>query len=399
MSRVALFPFVSGGVLAHLGACISVGVALRERGHEVFVGVDEPQERFVEAAGLTPLRVIEIDPRRNDPGRLAIYRTAEEVVRTTRADGEIIARLAPDVTVVDVRVSAAMASELLGIPHITLMHQLGWSSWWKEPSPWRRRAHWIRRPLRAAAYVRQRLDPDPSGIVTVGLAWQAARRELGLAPAPNIFETGHVAVGTTPLLDPAAELPERWRWVGPITWSAPGDAAPPERGDRPLVYVTQGSTGDPHVLRRVVSELADAPVDVLVSTGRLCEPSELEELAPNVRAGRLVHGRAAMEAADVAVVHGGHLTTLESHLAGVPTLVIPLGQDQFLWADRVERLGTGTSLRAPYLRGAVRRSVMRLLRRERYRRAVQRVASDLAKWDGPAAVAKFAGDIAAGRAG
>jgi len=63
----------------------------------------------------------------------------------------------------------------------------------------------------------------------------------------------------------------------------------------------------------------------------------------------------------------------------------------------VERLGTGTSLRQPYLRGAIRRNVMRLLRRERYRRAVRLVADDLAKWDGPAAVADFAEEIAARR--
>ena len=396
MSRVALFPYVSGGVLAHLGACVSVATALRERGHDVFIGVDEPQERYVEAAGLTPVRVTEIDPHRNDPGRLGVYRTVGEIVRTTRADAEIMARLAPDVTVVDVRASAAMASETLGIPHLTLIHQLGWSGWWREPSPWRRRAHWIRRPLRAAAYLRQKLDPDPAGILAVGRAWRGARAELGLSPASSIFETGHVAVGTTPLLDPALELPERWRWAGPITWSAPAGAAP-ERGDRPLVYVTQGSTGDPQALRRVVSELADAPVDVLVSTGGLCEPSELEAMAPNVRAEELVHGRAAMDAADVAVVHGGHLTTLEAHLSATPTLVIPLGYDQFLWADRVERLGTGTSLRKPYLRGAIRRNVTRLLRRERYRRAVRLVADDLAKWDGPAAVADFAEEIAARR--
>lgn len=394
MSRVALFPYVSGGVLAHVGACVSVGVALRERGHEVFVGVDEPQERFVEAAGLKPVRVTEIEPHRNNPLRFEIYTTVEEVVRTAHADAEIIARLAPDVTVVDVRRSAGLASETLGIPHVSLIHQLAWSGWWRAPSPWRRRAYWIRRPLRAAGFLRMLLDPDPLGLQAVERAWRGARAELGLAPASSFFETGHVAVGTTPLLDPAPELPERWRWVGPITWSAPAAAAP-ERGDRPLVYVTQGSTGDPQALRRVVSELADTPVDVLVSTGELCEPSELEAMAPNVRAERLVPGRAAMDAADVAVVHGGHLTTLEAHLAATPTLVIPLGFDQFLWADRVERLGTGTSLREPYLRGAIRRNVMRLLRRERYRRAVRLVAADLAKWDGPSAVADFAEEIAA----
>ncbi|MDQ5820243.1 MAG: hypothetical protein M3540_02250 [Actinomycetota bacterium] len=391
MSRVALFPFVSGGVLAHLGACLSVGEALQARGHEVFVGVDEPQEQFVATAGLQSVRVAEIPHGRLRPDDIGVYRDGAEIVDCTRADIAVLEQLRPDAAVIDVRGSAALAAETLGIPHLSLIHQMAWSGAWRDPHPWRRRARWIRRPQRAGAFVRLMLDPDPLGVKAVRRAWAEARGLLGLAPASSLFETGNIACATTPTLDPMPALPERWRWVGPITWSAPGD--PIERGGRPLVYVTQGSTGDASTLRRAVQELASAPVDILVSTGGLCSPDELNALAPNVSARRLVSGRAAMEAADVAVVHGGHFTTLEAHLAGTPVVVIPLGYDQFLWADRVERLGTGISLREPYLRGAIRRSALRLIRRGRYRRAAEGIAAELRQWDGPGATADFVEDL------
>jgi UDP:flavonoid glycosyltransferase YjiC (YdhE family) len=188
-------------------------------------------------------------------------------------------------------------------------------------------------------------------------------------------------------------VPAHWRYVGPVTWSAPSEAEPPRRGDRPLVYVTQGSTGSAETLARTVRELAGEPVDVLVTTAALVEPGELEALAPNVRAERLLPGRECMEAADVAVVHGGHLTTIEAHVAATPVVVVPHGFDQFVWANRAERLGTGLAVRPPSLPGAIRRAVRRVLRRDRYRRAAAPIADDLRRWDGPGNVADLVEEL------
>jgi UDP:flavonoid glycosyltransferase YjiC (YdhE family) len=178
-----------------------------------------------------------------------------------------------------------------------------------------------------------------------------------------------------------------------VTWSAAGDAAAPAHGPRPLVYVTQGSTGSAATLRRVVRELRDEPVDVVVSTAALCEPGALERLAPNVRAARLLPGRGCMEAADAAVVHGGHLTTVEAHMAGTPVVVVPRGYDQYVWANRAERLGTGLAIRPPSAPGAIRRALRRVLHQGRYRRAAERVAADLRRWNGPANVVDLVEEV------
>jgi UDP:flavonoid glycosyltransferase YjiC (YdhE family) len=287
--------------------------------------------------------------------------------------------------VVDCRLSAQIACELAGIPLVSVVHFFR-STPWHAPEPLARALRRRARLRRAARIVRWTLDRDPLGLATLARTTAETRARFGLDPARPMFEGDRVACTTTPLLDPSSRIPPHWRYVGPVTWSVPSEAELPRRGDRPLVYVTQGSTGSAATLARAVRELAGEPVDVLVTTGALCEPAALEALAENVCAERFLPGRACMEAADVAVVHGGHLTTIEAHAAGTPVVVVPHGFDQFVWANRVERLGTGLAVRPPSLPGAIRRAVRRVLRQERYRRAASAIAEDLRAWDGPANV-------------
>jgi UDP:flavonoid glycosyltransferase YjiC (YdhE family) len=77
-------------------------------------------------------------------------------------------------------------------------------------------------------------------------------------------------------------------------------------------------------------------------------------------------------------------------------VVVPHRADQWVWADRVERLGTGIALREPRAPGAVRRALRRILRTERYRRAAEGVAEHLREWDGAARSADLVEELAAG---
>ncbi|MDX6487966.1 MAG: hypothetical protein QOK13_581, partial [Gaiellaceae bacterium] len=65
----------------------------------------------------------------------------------------------------------------------------------------------------------------------------------------------------------------------------------------------------------------------------------------------------------------------------------PRRSDQWTWADKVERLGSGVALRQPVAPGALRRAVRRVLRDARYRQAAERVGVHLQDWDGARATA------------
>jgi UDP:flavonoid glycosyltransferase YjiC (YdhE family) len=209
-----------------------------------------------------------------------------------------------------------------------------------------------------------------------------------------------VALTTTPFLDPARGLPEHWRYVGPLSWSAPAEVGGlfPGRRERPLVYVTQGSTGDPRLLKQAVADLAGCPFDVVVTTGGLCDASELAELGPNINAAHLLPGTDCLAAADAAVIHGGHLTFCQALLAGTPFVMLPFRNDQIARLQRTERLGVGIGLYPrPRLPGTIRRSVTRLLEAPRYRRRSEQIAARLEKgWNGAANAADLAEQLASG---
>jgi UDP:flavonoid glycosyltransferase YjiC (YdhE family) len=392
MGRVALFPLGTGHVLAHPGACRTIAGELDARGHEAVL-VYGGLERRLLADGVQLETVPEVDRAQLDPRSVgSVSGGREGFARLVEADLDLLERVRPDAAIVDCRLSASIACEAAGVPFVSVVHFFR-STPWRAPEPLTRTLRRRARVRRAARLARWLLATDPLGLATLARTTSETRARFGLDPSRLMFDGDRVACTTTPALDPASGMPPHWRYVGPVTWSASSDAAPPARRDRPLVYVTQGSTGSAGTLARTVRELAREPVDVLVTTAALCEPRELEALAPNVRAERFLSGRECMEAADVAVVHGGHLTTLEAHLAGTPVVVVPHGYDQFVWANRTERLGTGLAVRPPSLPGAIRRAVRRVLRSDRYRRAAGPIANELRRWDGPGNVADLVEEL------
>jgi UDP:flavonoid glycosyltransferase YjiC (YdhE family) len=395
MSRVALFPLGVGHVLAHPGACRTIAGELAARGHDPVLVYGGLERSVLDDGGVRIEPVPETVRTPLDPTSVAgAYGGPEGLARLVEADLEVLRRVGPDAAVVDCRLSAVIACEVAAIPFVSVVHFFR-STPWGAPEPFSRTLGRRARVRRAARLVRWVLDPDPLGLTTLTRITAETRARFGLDPNRFGFDGDRVACTTTPRLDPASDVPPHWRYVGPVTWSAPSEAAPPRRGDRPLVYVTQGSTGSAATLARAVRELARVPVDVLVTTASLCEPAALEALAPNVRAEAFLPGQACMAAADVAVVHGGHLTTIEAHLAGTPVVVVPHGFDQYVWANRAERLGTGLAVRPPSLPGAIRRAVLRVLRRERYRRAASAIAEDLRGWNGPANVVDLVEELVA----
>ena len=392
--RVLLLPAGAEDVLAHVGTCTAVGSELAGRGHEVVVGYEGKYADQIRRAGLTLKAARTSRKRPTGPGSLGrMYRDGRELAELARRDVQTIEDLAPDVVVIDTRATAQLACELVGVPYVSIAHSLATGAWYREPAPWRRRIRWVTRPQRAPSFVYRKLRKDPSGLLAYISQYHEARRHLGLPRSREIVGGDAVACLTTPLLDPAPGLPRSWHYVGPVTWSAYAGASLPERGARQLVYVTQGSTGAAETLRRAVTELRAEDVDVVATTAGLCETGELESLASNVSAVRLLPGDELMARADAAVAHGGNLTMLSAHRAGTPVVVLPHDYDQWLWADRVERLGTGISLRPPLLPGAIRRAVRRLLRRDRYRLAATHVAAHLRDWNGPVRTADLVEEL------
>jgi UDP:flavonoid glycosyltransferase YjiC (YdhE family) len=397
-----MLPFAPGGLLGHLGACAAVARALRERGHEVTFAYGGSLPQVLEREGFPWRKVEEVGSDRGaDSTRW--FDSAAQVERVVRSNLGVLEQVRPDVAVTSSGIAEGMACELAGVPEVHLHHYLALSSYARPAVVWSQRRADLRHPRRIPRVVRSKLAARRPGPPTVA-RYREARRRLGL---PDVSSPGAVRPGatiactTTPFLDPAPGMPASWRYVGPLTWeAAAGELPPRRRPDLPLVYVTQGSTGSRDLLLRAVAELASQPVELLVSTGQLADPDEVRRLGDTVSAERYLPGRACMEAAAAAVVHGGQLTMTEAMLAGTPVVVLPSLRDQLRSLYRAERLGVGVGeWPAPPPRGAVRRGVRRLLRRPGYRRRTAELGERLRTvWDGARNSAYLVEEVAAAAA-
>jgi sterol 3beta-glucosyltransferase len=97
----------------------------------------------------------------------------------------------------------------------------------------------------------------------------------------------------------------------------------------------------------------------------------------------------------VAVHHGGAGTTAASLHAGIPTITLPLGIDQFFWGERVHRMGVGPgsipqrSLNAKRLARAIQQALWDKPMREK----AQRVSAALCVEDGVQAAVKVIREV------
>jgi len=403
MSRFLLIPHAPGGTLAHLTACVSVAAALRERGHEAVLAYGGSRPELLDEAGLDWRRVLEA----RGPFSTEWFDSDGELDRILASHLEAIEEVRPDVCITSAG-AGRLAVAVSGRPHLALMQSLGNSNFGRHGR--RREAILgdLRRPSRGLKDLRLSLPArrSPSALIWLR-GWQ---RHTGTRLDSVTKWTGPadaVACITTPLLDPAPGMPSDWSYVGPLSYAPPGSAAAtagdspldrarsPTRGQR-LAYVSQGSTGDPKLLRRSVAELAAAGFAVIASTGGICDPDELARLGDGVEAADVHDTRAELEAADVGVIAGGHMTAMEALRAGTPTVVVARTVSQALAVKRAERLGTGIGLWPRVPRGSIARAASRLCSRSRHRTRAAEIAEHLRGWKGEANTATLAEALADG---
>lgn len=133
------------------------------------------------------------------------------------------------------------------------------------------------------------------------------------------------------------------REPAPPTWW--GDLPPREQ--QPHLYVTLGTVSDPtgggSLLRAIVAGLADADVQVIITTGRL-DPADLGVLPSNVHVERYIPQAWLWPDCDAIVFHGGSGTLQGALDYGLPMVVIPGRADQPDNADGLAAAGAALVL-------------------------------------------------------
>jgi MGT family glycosyltransferase len=369
-----LFTFCGGS--GHFLPTLPIAQALVTRGHEVVYGCQESMCGAVEAVGLTAFdtggpTLLGMGDRRP---LMPVDRQAEEDVvrtgfagRTARERTPRLLDLAttwqPDVIVRDeMDFAAAVAAEVIGIPHTAVI------------------------VIAAGGLVR----PD-----VVGEALTMLRAEHGLDDDPDLAMLHRyltIVPVPTSYRDPRDPLPHTAHHIRPAVADTHSDAPPSSRGSdgaraRPTVYVTLGTVfpqeaGD--LFTRILAGVRDLAVDVVVTVGHAIDPAELGEQPAHVRVEQFLPQASVLANCDAVVSHAGSGSVMGALAFGLPSVLVPMGADQPLNADRCVELGIGRALDAVSSTPAdFAYAVSDVLSNASYRDAATRIRDEIRALPGP----------------
>lgn len=308
----------------------------------------------------------------------------QTLARYAAEDIRLLEELRPDLVVGDFRLSLAVSAPATGIPYATITN-----AYW---SPYAR----TRYPVPELPMVRllgvslgQRLFDiaRPLAFALHARPLNRLRRRYGLPSLGHDVRAAYTWADYTlyaeiPEAVPMAPLPTSHRYLGPILWST--HCQTPDwwhalPTDRPVVYVTLGSSGQSELLPRILQALADSDVTVIASTAG---KTRHRDQPANAFTADYLPGDLATRRASLVICNGGSLTTYQALAAGVPVIGIASNMDQLLNMQMLERMGAGITIRAGSARvDAIRSAAQAALEDSSWANAAGQAAELLAGHD------------------
>lgn len=306
------------------------------------------------------------------------------------ADLRLLAEVKPDVVVGDFRLSLSVSARVAGVSYVAITN-IYWSSCARQrfPLPELPLTRILGVPAGRAVFALAR--PVAFGVHTVPL--NRVRREYGLASLGRDLrrvytDADRVLYADVPSLAPVHTLAPGHRFLGPVLWSPAVDKPAwwgEVPGDRPVVYVTLGSSGRRRLLDVVLRALASLPVTVVAVSAGGGVP---DSLPGNAFVSDYLPGGEAACLADVVICNGGSPAVQQALAAGRPVLGLAANMDQHLSMQSVVAAGAGLLVRSERATpDAIAAATRRLLAEQGFRVRAESVAGQFAAYDAPAAFA------------
>ena len=308
------------------------------------------------------------------------------LARYVRDDLALLDEVKPDLVIGDFRLSLSISARLRRTPYLSISNCY-WSPYWRPPRyvvP-NIRALTGALPLPVADALFRLARPIAFSLHCRPL--NRVRRSHGLpslgSDLRRIYtDADHVLYADVPELFPGVELPAHHQFIGPILWSPPvslpdwWDTVP---RDRPIVYLTLGSSGQAELLPAIVRSLSALDVSVIAATAG----GKLPDAIPsNTYMAQYLPGAQAASRARLVICNGGSPTSQQALAAGVPVIGIASNLDQFLNMDAIVRAGAGDLIRADRFSGPdLTAIVTRILGGTEHIAAAQTIAARIAGYD------------------
>jgi len=382
---------------------VPVARALADRGHEVAVFNPAPAPgKLISQAGLRCLPL----PARPMPAPAfdlalvseawdvehffgGVYTSEDYVREALPVYLDLVRDYAPDMVVDSFDPLACIAARILKVPLTTVLQgnfhpaSRGFR-WWEESRP--------------------------DGLASGTPAVNKVIADYGLAPLDRCIDVmaGDLSlIVGTPETDPV-DHSDRVTWIGPMVFQSPDAVLPAWLNgisrERPLIWVYSGNpryapVATPIdsivVIRAAIHALAEAPVEVVLTTGYQELPEEFGALPRNFRHADYVPGPLMAERCDLIVFHGGHSSVMTSLKAGTPAVIIPTITERESNARRLASLGAGEvvmPVSTPDGEKSVNvaefsAKVNRVLNEPSYRQSARRIADSMRHYGGAQAAA------------
>ena len=349
-ARRILF-FAEAVTLAHVARPIALARGLAASTCESFFASDTRYRRFLvgEALHALPLRSISSAQFLRSLAKGSPVYDVETLRAYVSEDLKLIHSVKPDLIVGDFRLSLSVSARLAGIPYAAISNAY-WSPYYARkayPLPVLPITRVL--PLSVANTLFRLAQPLAFAFHCRPL--NRIRQEHGLPSLGmdlrRIYsDADYVLYADTPGMFPTENLPANHHYLGPIIWSPPVEFPPwwnELPADRPIIYVTLGSSGQALMSRLVLDTLAELPVTVLASTAGSVVT---KGYPPNVFVADYLPGAEAAARSQLVICNGGSPTSQQALAAGVPVLGIASNMDQFMNMDAIVRQGAGAILRA-----------------------------------------------------
>ena len=381
--------FVAEAVtLAHVARLVTLARSLDPRRYEVCLAADNRYRSVI--GDLTfPVRDISTISKARFSDALArgapLY-TTKDLIGYVEEDRRLIDSFRPDLVVGDFRLSLGISAALCKVPYSTVTNAY-WSPYALVDVPVPEIALTTVLGVRAAQLVFNLVRPLAFAFHAVPL--NGARKRYGLPYLPfDLRETythaDHTLYADIPEQVPTRDLPPNHKFIGPVLWS-PATELPEWWGglplDKPLIYVTLGSSGLSKLLPTVLQALQAFPVVVVAATAG--EPFP-RAIPGNARVASYLPGQAVASRATLVICNGGSPTCQQGLVAGRPVLGIADNLDQLLNMETLMRQGAGICLRAKRTSAdEIAAGVRKILNEPGIRANAERLAVSFAGYDAP----------------